>query len=52
MDIISVVEQQIRLGRKETTRLTEKGLQEIKKFGIEFASEEVKELIEKSYGLF
>lgn len=51
MDLISVIEQQIRLGRKETTKLTEKGLEEINKFDMNFVSEEVKEIMDKSYGI-
>lgn len=46
MDLIEVIRQQIRLGRKETTALTKKGLEEIKKFGTEIA-EEFEELIKR-----
>lgn len=46
MDLTDVIRQQIRLGRKETTVLTKKGLEEIKKFGTEIA-EEFEELIKK-----
>lgn len=51
MDLINAIEQQIRLGRKETTKLTEKGLEEINKFDMNFVSEEVKEIMDKSYGI-
>lgn len=49
--IIDAIKQQIRLGRKETTRLTEKGIEELKKFDTVFAVDnDVKEILEKSYG--
>ena len=51
MDIFQVIEQQVKIGRKETTKLTENGLEEINKFDMEFVSEDVKEIIEKSYGI-
>ena len=51
MDIFQVIKQQIKNGRKETTKLTKKGLEEINKFDMEFVSEDVKEIIEKSYGI-
>lgn len=46
MDLTDVIRQQIRLGRKETTALTKKGLEEIKKFGTEIV-EEFEELIKR-----
>lgn len=50
MTIIDAIKQQIRLGRKETTRLTKKGIEELEKFGMVFAVDnDVKEILEKSY---
>lgn len=50
MAIIDAIKQQIRLGRKETTRLTKKGIEELEKFGTVFAVDnDVKEILEKSY---
>jgi len=50
MTIINAIKQQIRLGRKESTRLTKKGIEELEKFGTVFAVDnDVKEILEKSY---
>lgn len=49
MDIIQVIKQQIKNGRKETTKLTKKGLEEIENLNIDF-DDDIKEVIENSYG--
>lgn len=49
MDIFQVIKQQIKNGRKETTKLTKKGLEEIENLNIDF-DDDIKEVIENSYG--
>lgn len=49
MDIFQVIKQQIKNGRKETTKLTKKGLEELKNVSTVF-DDDVEEIKKKSYG--
>ena len=49
MDIIQVIRQQIKNGRKETTKLTKKGLEELENSSAVF-DEDIEEIKRKSYG--
>lgn len=48
-ELIDVLRQQIKNGRKETTMFTKKGIEEIEKFGMEFVDDDIKEIMRKFY---
>lgn len=48
-ELIDVLRQQIKNGRKETTMFTKKGIEEIEKFGTEFVDDDIKKIMQKFY---
>jgi ABC-type uncharacterized transport system ATPase subunit len=48
-ELIDVLRQQIKNGRKETTMFTKKGIEEIEKFGMKFVDDDIKEIMQKFY---
>ena len=48
-ELIDVLRQQIKNGRKETTMFTKKGIEEIEKFDMKFVDDDIKEIMQKFY---
>lgn len=48
-ELIDVLRQQIKNGRKETTMFTKKGIEEIEKFGMKFVDDDIKKIMQKFY---